>query len=246
MGHDREDNKSLVRAGEKERAREILERLLTKLELRREDFTVDEVRSRFKDPFALLVATILSQNTNDKNSLRAFLSLASKVGVTPERLSSADVADIEDSIRVAGLYRSKARSIKTIARIVLEKFNGRLDEILAKPLEEARELLVSLPGVGLKTADILLLFYAGRPVFPVDTHVNRVSKRLGLVRENAGYEEVRKTLESLFDEEDYLVAHKTFIQHGRVYCRARNPRCPECPVEDLCEWSGKRGKVITE
>lgn len=213
---------------------------MAKLRLRREEFTVDEVRSRYKDPFALLVATILSQNTNDRNSLRAFSSLASRVGVSPRDIDSASLEEVEDSIRVAGLYRSKARNIKAIARALLRE-RGGLEEILRRPLHEARRALTTLPGVGYKTADIMLLFYAGKSVFPVDTHVNRVSKRLGLVDERAGYEDVRRRLESLFNEEEYLLAHKVLIKHGREYCRARNPRCHVCPVEDLCTWPNKKG-----
>jgi endonuclease-3 len=93
---------------------------------------------------------------------------------------------------------------------------------------------MELPGVGPKTADVVLLFSANQPTIPVDTHVNRVSKRLGLAPANGGYEEVRLSLQSLFDPKDYLAVHLLLIAHGRKYCKARQPLCPECPLNTYC------------
>ena len=111
-----------------------------------------------------------------------------------------------------------------------------MDVILSKPTSEAREELLNLPAVGPKTADILLLFHAKRGVFPVDTHISRISKRLGLVGEGAGYEDIRRRLEEIFDPSDYSIAHKILIKFGRTYCRARNPLCGKCPLRDICRW----------
>jgi len=106
--------------------------------------------------------------------------------------------------------------------------------VLSLPFEEARESLMQLPGVGPKTADVVLLFCAEKPTIPVDTHVNRVSKKLGLAPANGDYETIRKSLQSLYNPEDYLAVHLLLISLGRKYCRARNPLCKQCPVNSLC------------
>ena len=142
--------------------------------------------------------------------------------------------DIESAIRVGGLYRNKSKVIKAISSIILEKFNGSLDFIQSLPLEEARKILLNIPGVGPKTADVVLLFCAGKPTIPVDTHVNRVSKRLGLASSNADYEGVRKALQSLYPPRDYLTVHVLLISLGRQYCKAQKPLCKPCPVNALC------------
>ncbi|MGD0495663.1 MAG: hypothetical protein ABSB28_06445 [Candidatus Bathyarchaeia archaeon] len=105
---------------------------------------------------------------------------------------------------------------------------------MSKPLDEAREGLLQLPGVGPKTADVLLLFSAKKPTVPVDTHVNRVSKRLGLAPRVADYETVRGALQSIYDPKDYLAVHTLLILHGRKYCKAKTPLCKECPLARLC------------
>ena len=200
---------------------------------------VDSAASISRDLFSILVATILSQNTSDKNSWRAFQRLREKVGVSPGSLSKASIHEVEEAIRPAGLYRVKAPRIISIARIVSSELGGNLRRILELPLGQARRRLLEIPGIGPKTADVLLLFAARKPVFPVDTHVARVSKRLGLVEAGAGYEEIRRVLECMFDPEDYALAHKLLIMHGRSYCRARNPRCNACPLRNLCSWPNK-------
>ncbi len=102
------------------------------------------------------------------------------------------------------------------------------------PLEQARQKLLGLPGVGPKTADVMLLFSAKRPTLPIDTHINRVSKRLRLVNPRANYETVRKTLQMLFEPRDYYSVHVLLILHGRKYCKARSPLCKRCPIHRLC------------
>ena len=187
-----------------------------------------------RDPFRTLILTVLSQATADRNTARAFRSLSRKFSITPETLSKAKVEEVEDAIRVGGLYRNKARVIKAISQMILEQHNGSLDFIYSLSFEDARKTLLALPGVGPKTADIVLLFCARKPTIPVDTHVNRVSKRLGLVPEKADYEGVRKTLESLYASEDFLTVHLMFISHGRKFCKARKPLCKICPINTLC------------
>jgi endonuclease III len=191
-----------------------------------------------RDPFETLVTTILSQNTADRNTARAFEVLSKRFEITPEALAKVPLNQIEGAIRVAGLYKSKARAIKQAAIIVLEKYHGTLQPILSLPIEEARNALTQFPGVGPKTADVVLLFSTGQPTIPVDTHVNRVAKRLGFASQKGSYEAVRQALQSLYKPRDYLAVHLLLIAHGRRYCKARNPLCNECPVNTCCPSKG--------
>ncbi len=239
MGHDRKDT-----SGGKEedalKGREILRRLMGDPSLKDGLFLIDVASPGCSDPFRALVATVLSQNTSDRNGLRALRSLESRVGVGPKELAEASIELIEESIRPAGMYRERARRLKELAAAIIERYGGDLSRVLSKGFEDARAELMSLPGVGPKTADVVLLFCAHAPTFPVDTHIFRVSRRLGLSR-GRGYEEVRSALQAIFDPEDYAIAHRALIQLGRVYCRARSPRCGECPLRDLCP-SAARGR----
>jgi endonuclease-3 len=137
-------------------------------------------------------------------------------------------------LKPAGLYRNKARTIEQVSKIILEKHHGNPESILSMPFEDARKTLMEFPGVGPKTADVVLLFSANKPTIPVDTHVDRTSKRLGLTPANGDYETVRKSLQSLYDPKDYLAVHMLLISHGRKHCKARNPLCKQCPVDMLC------------
>lgn len=187
-----------------------------------------------KDPFKTLVTTIISQNTADRNTARAIENLSKNYPITPEALANAETNRIEESLKVAGLYRNKSKTIRKVSEIILKEFHGDLDSILSLPFDEARETLMQLPGVGPKTADVVLLFCAGKPTIPVDTHVNRVSKRLGLAITDGDYEAVRKSLQALFSPNDYLAIHILLITLGRRYCKAGKPLCRECPVNKLC------------
>jgi len=220
---------------EKERARKILSVL-------RENFTLPRWVSSNRTPFETLVVTVISQNTSDRNTARAFENLSKRFMVTPENLLKVSVEEIEEALRVAGLYRNKARILKKLAEIVVEKFGGSLESIFRLPLEEARKILLALPGVGPKTADVLLLFCAKKPTFPIDTHIDRVSKRLGFVDGKAGYEEIRQKLQKLFDAKDYFSAHILLILLGRRFCKARQPLCYECPINALCPMGEERLK----
>jgi len=183
--------------------------------------------------FLLLVAVVLSQNTNDRNSFAAFDRLVSKFR-TPEQIANANSRQLQQLIRVGGLYKEKAQRLKEISNVVLEKYGGNIGSILRKPYEEARKELLELPGVGYKTADVVLAFGAGRDVFPVDTHVFRVSKRLGFAKKDDDYEEVKVRLEVVTPAGRRKAGHMLLIQLGRTYCRARNPMHAECPVNSLC------------
>ncbi len=186
------------------------------------------------DPFETLIVTIISQNTNDRNTERAFENLSNKFEVTPKALAKAEIGEIESCLHVGGLYRSKAKTIKAVSKLVLEKFHGSLEAVLSLPLDQARKTLTALPGVGPKTADVVLLFCANQPTIPVDTHVDRVAKRLGLAPANGNYEQVRTSLQALFRPEDYLSVHLLLIAHGRRYCKARQPLCQQCLLNAIC------------
>jgi len=189
-----------------------------------------------KDPFKVLIRTMLSQNTSYKNELKAFRALEGCVGIEPAKLASEDLSIIEECIRPAGQQRQRALRIKAAAREVLDKYGGDLWPLLRlEPLEEARRELMSLPGVGRKTADIVLLFCAGRPVFPVDRHIIRIFDRLGFIGPRPGYEDIRSFVEKALEPGDYLFAHLALIKLGREICRARKPDCPSCPISDLCD-----------
>jgi len=190
------------------------------------------------DPFETLIITIISQNTADKNTDTAFTRLKHCFSITPKSLVEANAAQIEECIKPAGLYKNKTCAIQAVSKIIQEKYNGSLRAILSLPFEKARKALIDMPGVGPKTADVVLLFSAQRPTIPVDTHVNRVSKRLGIAPKTGDYELVRFNLQKLFVENDYLFVHQLLIGLGRQFCKAQKPLCNSCPVNGYCETKG--------
>ena len=198
----------------------------------------DWTKSR-RYPFETLVVTVISQNTTDRNTASAFENLSKWFEITPESLAQAPLSRIESLIRTAGLYKAKAKTIQRAASCIIEKYHGSLQSILSLPVEQARKTFMDFPGVGPKTADVVLLFSAKQPTIPVDTHVNRVAKRLGFAPEKADYETIRGCLMGLFDPVDYLSVHLLFIAHGRKTCKALRPLCKQCPVSALCPSNGK-------
>ena len=206
-------------------------RILLKLQ---KTFSLPKWTASSRKPFRTLIRTVLSQATADRNTNRAFRRLSEKFSITPRALAKADLEEIKEAIRVAGLYGNKSRVIKNLSYMILEQFDGSLDFIYSLPLEEARSKLIGFSGIGPKTADVVLLFCAGRPVIPVDTHVKRVSERLGLTPQSSNYEEIRRALQSLYQPQDYLPVHLLLISLGRKYCKARKPLCKPCPVNTLC------------
>jgi endonuclease III len=185
-------------------------------------------------PFETLVSTILSQNTNDRNSDAAMRKLRKRYRITPEVLSKVKVRQLIPLIRSAGLYTSKAPRIKEVSRIIKEQYGGRLAPILNLPYTEAKGKLMEMPGVGPKTADILLAFVAKNPVIPVDTHIARVTKRLGIAPANANYEKTRTSLEALIPPRDRVKLHLSIIAFGRAICKAPRPLCYICPINEWC------------
>lgn len=192
------------------------------------------------DIFAKAVATILSQNTNDRNSIEAFKRLSKVMEITPKNLLFAEDAKIIDAIKISGLYRQKLKTIKTLAKKVLEEFKGDLTKLAYKDLEEARSWLKSIPGIGDKTADIILL-HLGYPTFPVDTHISRITCRLGFTESRRYWEVSRYWLKTL-PVEKYLEAHLLLIKFGREICTSRNPKCGKCVLNDICRYYREDGK----
>ena len=214
-------------------------RAATILQVLRQTFAMPEWTETKRDPFETLIVTIISQNTADINTARAFERLSNRFEIKPEVLANAETSHIEDALKTAGLYRNKSKTIKQVSRIILKEFHGSIQPILALPLEEARKTFIQMPGVGPKTADVVLLFSAKQPTIPVDTHVNRVSKRLGFAPASGDYEKVRKSLQSLYEQRDYLAVHVLLIAHGRRYCKALRPLCRQCPVNMYCPSRGR-------
>lgn len=185
-------------------------------------------------PVDVLIETVLSQNTSDVNSHRAFESLLSRFGAL-EHVVDAPVEDIEQAISGAGLSRIKSVRIKQILqRLAAENGSLDLSFLVERGVAEAREYLVSFQGVGLKTASCVLLFSLGMPAMPVDTHVHRVSQRLGLFDSRVSAEAAHAELERMVDPGDRYRFHLLLIEHGRRTCRARNPRCGRCVLAGRC------------
>lgn len=190
-------------------------------------------------PVDELVSTILSQNTNDVNRDRAFDSLRTKFP-TWEEVRDADTDEVIEAVRVAGLANQKGPRLQQVLRdITAERGSLDLSFLEDMPLEEARDWLTRFKGVGPKTAAIVLCFSLGRSAFPVDTHVYRVTGRIGLRPEKMTVEQAHPYLESVFPPETYYAAHLNIIRLGREVCAARKPKCPACPVHELCDYEPK-------
>jgi endonuclease-3 len=189
-----------------------------------------------RDPLSELVMTILSQNTNDTNSGRAYASLRQRFP-SWQAVLAADGQDLAEAIRVGGLANVKAPRIQQILRRVRDERGAlSLDFLDAMTVAEAREYLLTLPGVGPKTAACVLLFSLHKPALPVDTHVHRVSQRLGLTPLKTSAEKAHELLEALVPADLYYPFHLLLIEHGRSLCHARRPACGRCPVSTYCDY----------
>ena len=215
----------------------ILERLRERFSPSSEEFIALWAREG-GDPFRVLVAIIISQNTNEKNSFEAFRRLGSTVGLTPEAILKGGVRAVREAIKPAGLQDSKSAAIVEVARVTLEKYGGDLRRLLDLGEEAVRRELTAVKGIGYKTVDVLLASF-GYPVLPVDTHVKRVARRLGLSG-SSSYMGVRRDLERIFRPEVRFEAHLLLIKLGREVCKAREPRCWECPLNNICTYYSAR------
>jgi endonuclease-3 len=216
----------------KERALQIHERLL--------EFYGEPIWRNPLPAIDELVSTILSQNTNDVNRDRGFNALRAKFS-TWEQVRDAPAEAVIEAIRPAGLANQKGPRIQQVLRSITEERGGLDLSFLARlPTEDARAWLTRFNGVGPKTAAIVLCFSLGKPAFPVDTHIYRVTGRIGLRPERMTVEQAHPHLEGLFPPETYYAVHLNIIRLGREICTARKPYCEKCPIIDLCDYGRKR------
>jgi endonuclease-3 len=196
-----------------------------------------------EEPVDLLVKTILSQNTSDANSLPAFAQLKSAFPDYESLLRAPDEA-VAQSIRRGGLAEIKTKRIKAaLERIKEDQGEICLASLAGMKKEQAMHYLLRLPGVGPKTASIVLLFAFGMPFLPVDTHIFRLSRRLGLLEEKANPEKAQRMLERIVSPDKYISFHLNLIRHGRQVCHARGPRHEKCCLQGCCDYvRGKRLK----
>lgn len=184
---------------------------------------------RYRDPWQILVATVLSAQCTDVRVNATTPALFGRYPA-PASLAAAEVAEVEEVIRSIGLFRNKAKNLIALARLVEERHGGRV------PAD--REALEALPGVGRKTASVVLAQAFAVPAFAVDTHIGRVCWRLGFA-ESKDPLEVERRVTGILEADRWAAAHLILIRHGRQVCHARRPRCPECPVRNLCPWPDK-------
>ncbi|VVB87162.1 G/T mismatches repair enzyme [uncultured archaeon] len=182
-----------------------------------------------RDPFRVLISTVLSQRTRDEVTDRATEKLFSKFGDC-SALAGADAGDIEDMIREVGFYRVKAPRVKEIARIISNDFKGKVPDDM--------DTLLTLPGVGRKTANCVLVYGFGMDAVAVDTHVHRISNRLGLVKTKTP-QETEMELSRVLPKKYWRDINELLVRFGQDICRPVGPKCPLCPVSELCP-SGKK------
>ena len=185
--------------------------------------------ARRSDPFRTLISTILSAQTTDDQVDRVTPELFRRYP-SPAKLAAARAGDVAGIIASVGLYKAKSKNIIAAARVIVEKFGGRVPK--------TREELMELAGVGRKTANVVLIKSFGVPAMPVDTHVFRVAARIGLAKERTP-EKTEEKLTKAIPAAKLGAAHFWLIHHGRTLCTARNPRCHECPIRNLCDYFKK-------
>ncbi len=193
-------------------------------------------------PVDVLVSTILSQNTNDNNRDAAYESLRARFP-TWEEVREAPPEQVIEAVRIAGLANQKGPAIQNALRVISEE-RGKieLDFLSSLSIQEASDWLVSLKGVGPKTAAIVLLFSLNMPAFPVDTHIYRVTGRLGIRPPRMTAARAHQYLAEQFPPETYYPVHLNLIRLGREICKARQPLCQQCPLRDICEYYEKLDK----
>ena len=191
--------------------------------------------SRWREPVGELVRTILSQNTTDKNSLKAYADLQ-EAYPTWEDILVADEPAIADVIRSGGLANTKAKKIKkALAEIMKQRGSIDLEFLADYELSKAKDYLISLDGVGPKTAACVLIFSFNFPIIPADTHVHRLSNRIGVV-DGSSREKTQELLQDEIPDKDKYSFHLNLIEHGRQVCKAKNPICSNCFLQDICDY----------
>lgn len=200
-----------------DKTQEIISRL-------RDIYRNTDTALHFKNPYELLVATILAAQCTDKRVNIITDSLFKKYPEVKE-LAAAKLPELEQEIRTCGLYKNKAKNLIACAQRLIEHYDGNVPDSM--------EELVTLAGVGRKTANVVLAFAFGQPAFPVDTHVGRVARRLGWSK-SQNPDKVEEDLKKIFKKEEWSEAHHWLIWHGRRVCHARKPDCANCSVADFC------------
>ena len=206
-------------------------RMLRIIELMEEHYGKGDDLEVGGDPFRTLIECVLSHRTRDENAARAARSLLEGVE-GPSDILCLNPEELKERIRCSGFYNQKARNILGICRALEEDFDGAVPD--------DRSILMKLPGVGPKTADIVLSHAFDRPAIAVDVHVAAVAKRLGFVGDEADPSRIKQELEELFPPKMYRFVDHAFVRHGKEYCRTRNPKCDECFLRGACEHSGRR------
>ena len=217
--------------------------MLNKKEIR---YCLDEMERMFphatcelihRNPFELLIAVVLSAQCTDELVNKVTRELFKKYK-TPEDYLAVSQEELQNDIRSIGLYRNKAKNIQKLSYQIIHEYDGKVPQ--------SREELVKLAGVGRKTANVVASVAFNKPAIAVDTHVERVAKRLGFCRWKDSVLEVEKTLMRKIPEDEWSATHHRMIFFGRYHCKARNPNCPECPLLDLCREGKKRMKHIKQ
>jgi len=181
------------------------------------------------------VGAILTQATNWRNAARAIANLKAARALSPEAMGRLPHTRLTELVRPAGFFNQKAKRLRAFLELI-RKYGG-LDKLFALPVEELREALLSVPGIGPETADSIVLYAVGKPVFVVDAYTRRILVRLGLIEGGETYEELRDLFESNLprDPELYKEYHALFVRHGKEHCRVR-PHCKGCPISELCDF----------
>ena len=193
------------------------------------------------DPFEALMSIIVSQNSTDVVTERVMKRLAETMTIRPDTIAKMKADRLAKILQPAGLSRQKVPKIQEIARDLVEKHSGKMDGFIAAPTPVAREMLLELPGVGPKTADVWLSLVAGKDTMPMDTHIARLARRWHLSTATE-YDAVNEDLRRFVPEPDRQGGHLALIYFGREVCQARRPQCETCPVYDDCDAEEKRAR----
>ncbi|WP_068672030.1 endonuclease III [Oceanobacillus sp. Castelsardo] len=213
--------------------------MLNKKQIR---FCLDQMAEMFPEakgelnhsnPFELVIAVLLSAQCTDKLVNKVTENLFKKYK-TPEDYLAVSLEELQDDIKSIGLYRNKAKNIRKLCQVLIDKYEGEVPR--------TKEELMTLAGVGRKTANVVASIAFNEPAIAVDTHVERVSKRLGICRWKDSVIEVEETLMKKVPREEWSITHHRMIFFGRYHCKARNPNCPECPLLEICREGQKRMK----
>lgn len=206
--------------------RDLSRRYLPQKDLHQGETALAKIVAETDDPFRVLISTILSQRTRDEMTEKASAQLYAKYD-TPRAIAAAPTGELERLIKPVGFYRQKAVQIQKVSRVLLEEHGGRVPR--------GYDELLELPQVGPKTANCVLVYGFGDPRIPVDTHVHRVSNRLGLVRTKAP-EDTEQVLMRIVPKEWWLHVNELFIRFGKDLCRPIGPRCPSCSFTTFCRY----------